>query len=560
MIKSKEILKYLGQLLNEDNIEYERNNLILSPVGSGKTTLIMDDLRKRYKGKKLMLLSTRSLKDSVGEEEHTVTTQEVRRSKLGITDEEVHIMTYAEFGKRVKWGSWKSEFLDSYSVIFCDEIHSLMDYYLKHDSVEYSKAIDVLFQIHEDKRIFYFTATTDKIDKFIETEDSYLYDRVNMNIIDYSQDERIMRHDNSTVYNFTSTHEIEDIVNGIEDMRRKDEKGFIYNERIDGMKRIEELLKKKGLRVISIWSVNNDKHPMTDEQLYVRSILLKTGMIPDEYDFLIINGSMREGWNLYDERVKFAILNTLDETSRIQARGRLRFDLFLLWVRVKGEVKPIELRIIEREKSLGVIERVLGEKLDKDAKDKIAEELNIRREEDNKVVKWPTISKALEKHGYIIKNSRVNIDGKRVSVSTITKNEVVNPSSETRAKSYLRKLGTLKFDKKNEDSLKNYVGGNPTAFKHIKANHKKYVSDDGWTERKFTDITYLLMRDNKPFSRRNYLEYGLVHSDLDKIEVLTERAKYEASSQGLLEKAKADKINKEQAMEQELLDYIRANS
>lgn len=559
MIKSKKELKYLLQLFKEDNVKLEANNMILSPVGSGKTTLIMDFLRKKYIGNKLMLVSTISLKDSTSEEEHTITSQEMRRKKLGITDEDVHVMTYAEFGKMVKWGSWKSDFLDRYSVIFCDEIHSLIDYYLKHDSNEYAKAIDVLFQTHKNKTIFYFTATTEKIDKFMKLEDSHLYDRVNMNIIDYLQDERIMRHTNSLVYNFTRAREIEDIINGIEDMRTKDEKGFIYNERIDEMKKVEELLKNKGIKSILIWSVNNEKHPMTEEQLYVRSVLLKTGKIPDEYDFLIINGSMREGWNLHDKRFKFAIINTLDETSKIQARGRLRFDLFMLWERVKGEVKPIELRIIERERALGVIEKVLGKELDNEAKNVIAEELNIIREEDDKLVKWPTIVKALEKYGYIINNSRVKVDGKRVSVSIITKNEAVNPSSETRAKSYLRKLGALKFDSKNKDSLSNYVGGNPTAFKHIKANYKKYVCGEAWSERKFADVTYLLMRDNKLFSSRNYIEYGLIYIDLEEVEVLTERAKYEPSSQSLLEKAKKAAKARKLQKDEELLAHMMNN-
>lgn len=548
---------FLGQIIKVDNLQYTNNNLILSPTGSGKTYFIMNELVKVNPGRKLMLLSTTSLKESVGELEHTLTSQEVRRKGLGIADEDVHIMTYYEFGSRT---IWNNDFLEMYDVIFCDEIHSLMDYYMIDKSAEYAAAIKVLFDYYEDKKIFHFTATTDKIDKFINMAYQDLYR--NVNIIDYNGDERIKKYHNSYVKEVTSVHEIENAILGIEDMRRLGEKGIFFNERIDGMERIEMLLSKKGLRSISIWSTNNKKHEMTDEQLAVRSTLLKTGIIPEGYDFIIINGAMREGWNLKDERVEMAILNTLDETNKVQARGRIRKDISLLIERVEGEATPVEVQIIQREKLTGVIERVLGEELTSDDKNKIVEEMNIRNNENGRIVGWTTIKSTLDKNGYVIKDKRIKVDGKQIRVSIITKLEKkVKKSTSSKSAKFLSKLGSTKFAKENKVFLSKYINNDDRiAYAHIKSSYEAYVGGDDWSERKFTDVTYLLARDNKLFIKANYSELGLGYNELSDIEVLTERAKYEEGSLSSLEQAKKAEEDREQAMEQELLDYIRANS
>lgn len=539
---------YLGEIVEVDKVEYKRNNLILSPVGSGKTHFIMNTLSKKYEGKKLMLLSTTSLKESVSELDGTITSQEVRRRGLGVTDEDIHIMTYYEFGSKMKW---TDEFVKDYSVLFCDEIHSLMDYYFMQNSVEYAVAIRTLFKEYEDKTIFHFTATTEKMDAFVSKEDQDIYK--NLNIINYENDERIVRYHNLVRREITSTYEIEDELLKIEDLKSLGKIGIIFNDRIDGMERIENILLNKGFRSISIWSINNKKHQMTEEQLRVRGILLKEGIVPEGYDFIIINGAMREGWNLKDDRVEIAIMNTLDETNRIQARGRIRKDISVLIERVKGDYKPLDIRIIEKEKALGIIEKNLGKFLDKDDKDKIAEEFNIRREDNGRFVKWDTIKKALEKNGYIIKDSRKTIDGSRKRGSVITKEEQSKPSTESSAKKYLVKLEQLRFADVNEAFLNKYIGkGKAVAFKHIKSSYIKKVGEGNWTERKFTDVTYQLVKDNELFTSTNYSKYGVSYNQLVPSELLEERAKYESSAQSELEKAETTEV-------QELLDYIAAH-
>ena len=540
---------YLSEILKRDNVKYGSNNMIISPTGSGKTRHMRKDLRELFPGKRLMLVSTTSLKDKLGELEETYTTQDVIKEKFGITDKDTYLMSYSEFGYKIMWNN---KFLNDFTVIQCDEIHSLFEYYSYKKAHNLGAAIKVLFNVHEGKTIFYYTATTAKIDDFINNENEDLYEHVN--IIDYYNDPDIVRYVNYIETEITHIDELEDIILNFGDLRAADKKGFIFNERISSMDNIKKLLSRQGFRSIEIWSINNDKYPMTEEQLYVRSYLLENERFPEGYDFIIFNGAMREGWNLKDERVVIAVMNTLDKTNREQARGRFRGDLAILVTRVSGDNQPIDLRIMKKEKALGVIERILGKYIDTEDKDKIAKELNIRRQEDGRLVKWNTISKVLEKNGYEIKNEQKTIDGKRKMVSIVTKIEQeVKPSTASRASKFMAKLGQTKFAEVNKTFLSNYINKNDKiAYKHIRDNYKMYIGIGEWTERKFADITYLLARDNKLFSQKNYSAYGITYNEITEIEILTERAKYEEAAKGKLKQA-------QEARDRELLNYIAQN-
>lgn len=540
---------YLGEILKRDNVKYGSNNMIISPTGSGKTYHMRNDLKELFPGKRLMLVSTTSLKDKLGELEETYTTQDIIKEKFGITDKDTYLMSYAEFGYKVMWNN---KFLNDFTVVQCDEIHSLFEYYSYKKAHNLGAAIKVLFNVHEGKIIFYYTATTAKIDDFINSENEDLYEHVN--IIDYYNDPDIVRYKNVVKEEFTSVHELEDVIMTLSGLRATDKKGVFFNERISSMRNIKRLLKRQGLRSIEIWSINNDKYPMTEEQLYVRNYLLENERIPEGYDFIIINGAMREGWDLKDERVFIMILNTLDETNQEQVRGRYRGDLPILLVRVKGDTQPLDLRVMNKEKYLGVIERILGKQIGPEEKEAIVEEMNIRRAEDGRLIKWPTISKVLKKNGYNIEDKRIRENGKRKIVSIVTKIEQeVKPSTASRASKFLAKLGQTKFAEVNKAFLSNYIKKNDKiAYKHIRDNYEMYVGIGKWTERKFADVTYLLARDNKLFSQKNYSEYGIIYNEINEIEILTERAKYEEAAKGKLKQA-------QEAKDRELLNYIAQN-
>lgn len=556
--KMKKDKLYLGQLIAIDKVDFGSNNLILSPVGSGKTHLIMDVLRNSYDGNKLMLVSTTSLKDSYESEENILKTSDLSNGSE-LTRDKIHVMTYAEFGSKVKWNN---KFLEDYSVIFCDEIHSLFDYYFKFKVIEYAMAIRVLFERYEDKALYYFTATSEKIDKFVDIEKEDIYEE--LNVISYLEDSRIVSHLNRIELEFTTTEELEESVLSISGLREMGEIGLIYNERIDSMKKTEDILISKGLRPISIWSVNNTKHKMTTEQLFVRHKLLTEGILAEGYDFLIINGSMQEGWNFTDDRLEFAALNTLDKTAQVQARGRIRKDISVLITRIEGESTPIDVKIMKKERALNIIDKYIGKYLDNNDKKIIANEFNVINEITKKIVQWPTIKDTLKSNGYLVENIRKTIDGERKVVSIITYKDGVKNSDEIKSNKFLSKLVKSKFAEVNQKFLDKYLGkGTAVGMKHIQDAYSRYIVRDLWTERKLLDVTYLLARDNKLFSDANYIEYGQKYKHTDELEILKERAKYEVSALMEFRKLESEKERREkeikEAEEKDLLAYIIEN-
>lgn len=549
---------YLGQLIDIDKVDFGSNNLILSPVGSGKTHLIMDVLRNSYDGNKLMLVSTTSLKDSYESEENILKTSDLSNGSE-LTRDKIHVMTYAEFGSKVKWNN---KFLEDYSVIFCDEIHSLFDYYFKFKVIEYAMAIRVLFERYKDKALYYFTATSEKIDKFVDIEKENIYEE--LNVIDYLKDPRIVSHLNRIELEFTTIEELEEGVLSISGLREMGEIGLIYNERIDSMKKTEDILISKGLRPISIWSVNNTKHKMSTEQLFVRHKLLTEGILAEGYDFLIINGSMQEGWNFTDDRLEFAALNTLDKTAQVQARGRIRKDISVLITRVEGESTPIDVKIMKKERALNIIDKYIGKYIDNNDKKIIANELNVINEITKKIVQWPTIKDTLKSNGYLVEDIRKTIDGERKVVSVITYKDGVKNSDEIKSNKFLSKLVKSKFAEVNQKFLDKYLGkGTAVGMKHIQDAYSRYIVRDLWTERKLLDVTYLLARDNKLFSDANYIEYGQKYKHTDELEILKERAKYEVSALMEFRKLESEKEKREkeikEAEEKDLLAYIIEN-
>ena len=541
---------YLGELLKRDGYKHNSaNNLILAPVGSGKTYFIMEDLVKRHSGKKLLLVSTTSLKESLDEEKETITTKDLKRRGRKLGDEELHVMTYAELGTLVKFSP---KFLDTYGLVVCDEIHSLFEYYaMDTNNANYAFVIYFLFTPSDKRSVYYFTATLDKVDAFVKANINILE---SVETINYLADERILRYLNLHEMEFSGLDDLDSLLFNLKGLREAGKKGVIFNEMITEMEKTEEILKRRGYRAISIWSVNNDKKPMSKEQLSVRAHLLKTGIIPDGYDFLIINGSMREGWNLTDEAVEVVILNTYDKTNIIQARGRIRKDIYLQVKRGKKKSTPLNTKILNRVKTYGGLERYLDRDLTTAETRKLAEDLNIRRD-NNTLVMFTTLRKAFDEGGYKVTSERKMIDGKRGTYTIITRSEDTKSSTKAKASSFLNKLERVNFMVKNEEHLDNYpIKGRAVALSNIKNAYVYTTQDFGWNERKLTDVTYFITRDKEIYSKKNYKLYASKLEKMEEIEVLEERARYEAGAALELELAKEAKRAVENQEYDELLD------
>ena len=58
---------------------------------------------------------------------------------------------------------------------------------------------------------------------------------------------------------------------------------------------------------------------MTAEQLRVYNSIVATGMVPLEYDFVIVNKALARGITIQDQRFNHLIVDSVNQVDRIQA-------------------------------------------------------------------------------------------------------------------------------------------------------------------------------------------------------------------------------------------------
>lgn len=411
--------KYLGEIIEEEKPTFGNNNLILSPVGSGKSHLIENMLiPKDYDGKIIYLTSNSALKDSLAPNDNKVrklladnglsvkfyTTG--NKSKFGDKKYSVHVMTYAEFGQWII--NPNTEILHGVEMIFCDEMHSLPRYFEYDNSYKLGVAMHWLLTEHENIQKFYFTAARSSIDK-LEKRMPSIFD--NFKVFDYLDHPEIRKYVANSVYYINHIAQLRVHFKAkLEAFNYYGYKALAFTKLISEQEKLAELAEEEGYKPLVLWSINNERE-MSKEQLEAREYILNTGNIPEPYNILIINSSMQEGWNLFDNKVNWAILDTLDITEQIQALGRIRKDIDLV---IKKTKNPDKVKF-----NVQVPEEYLNRELGNDEKEELCNTIKIL-DTKGRVRKWTTIKEYLKDSGYEIKDKNIKINGKRTRVSVIS--------------------------------------------------------------------------------------------------------------------------------------------
>ena len=79
------------------------------------------------------------------------------------------------------------------------------------------------------------------------------------------------------------------------------------------------MLREQGFRPIELHSLENRDKPMDEEQKRVYYCIQATGMVPPEYDFVIVNRAMERGITIQDKRFDNVIVDSFDKEVREQA-------------------------------------------------------------------------------------------------------------------------------------------------------------------------------------------------------------------------------------------------
>lgn len=395
--------KYLSQVMQEvlKGGELGSNTLIVSPVGSGKTHYIFEDLCKH--AKTLYLCDTTNLKNNVINEYPLHT-------KIGgdkTTFLNIEVMCYAEFGKRIEKDV---NMINNYDYIIADEVHNLIDYERMGRDVKLVLAAQALIQQYTNTKVVWLTATP----LYLEiTNKKFPHFTDNFVIYDFVKNARkydIRRYENRSIRYINHYSDVKTYLTSyLSAFNNFGEKCLVFTQFIDTMQNIESICTDLGLKPICIWSDNNADNPMSVTQRVVKEHLLETGCLKEPYNVLIINRATESGVNIRDPKIQLMICNTKNEVQQVQARGRIRHDIDLLVLKTDNQ-ELLQFSIDDEILGLwltkeSVIERVIVK--------------NNLRNEHGRQIGIKTLPDILEKFGYKLEAKRRT--KKKITMYQITK-------------------------------------------------------------------------------------------------------------------------------------------
>lgn len=199
-------------------------------------------------------------------------------------------------------------------------------------------------------------------------------------------------------------HNLEDYISKL---RPEPKKGYwCYSPLIAENKNIVQLANQLGFNAIELHSANNEDFPMDDEQIRVANIIITTGMVPIDYDFVVVTNAFEKGIKVQDTRFNQLIINSIGLVA-----CELSYGLTCPYQRaLKVPFPPIP-------------EKYMNKLLDLKACRELANELRIRVRDINnsgKFMTWNAIKDCLKDYGYNYEMKRKEIGGKRKTCYIIT--------------------------------------------------------------------------------------------------------------------------------------------
>ena len=396
--------KYLSEIMEDIELSQDKNNLILAPIGSGKThyalEVLMSDKTKKY----LYLCDNSNLKNQMLNEKTTYSTK--RDSDFYKFAPNVLVMTYKEFGYKILYDIHE-EYIKQFDLIIADEIHSCVEYSEFNQDRNLSKSLEFLM-IKHDTPIILMTATSYYLDQLVKVYPSLC----NYNIINLLDNEEIKRYIDKVKLYINNISQIKFYLQqSMDGFKFGGMKAGIYTKQIKDMITIETMCRDLGLKPICIWSEHN-KNGWNDEQKDFMKYLFDTGKFKDPYNILIFNKAMETGINIKDDDVDLCIVNSINLTEQIQARGRFRKDINLVVVKTKELALP--------EMVITLDEKYLNRWMSKEEFEILINSLNIKNAKRQSIGQRAFV-KILKNSKYKLKTKRKRIKDSQITFYYITK-------------------------------------------------------------------------------------------------------------------------------------------
>ena len=384
-------------IIDFDEIQYGKLNLIHAPCGSGKTTFVEKKLwEESYWGDLLYLIDSRNALEAFkirGEEKEY-------NGKIYYKHRGITAMTYATFAALCIYKPDEWLWNDEDSLIVCDELQSVIkwshikngedDLWFRRDSNLHKTALEELHKrIKAGARVVAITATPDSIEN--EFKDYFFKVPIHGVLKQYHAEH---------TFNFQNLSSLATILPA-------DKRGVIYTPHVTQIHKIRDQLQKRGIKAVGFWSENNCDHEMNHEEWAVRDSVILKGIIPDDVQVLLINAASETGINITSP-VDYIVVNDSNPDTQIQAVGRVRHD-----------VETVYLRDYNSQNKAYISRRHLPDKwLDRRLYDEdkrlLCEELNIR-DDRGRLYMWPNVKKSLRFSDFRVTDKQEK-NGRRYSI------------------------------------------------------------------------------------------------------------------------------------------------
>ena len=370
--------------------------MIDAPCGSGKTTAAIEKIAPLATtfDRAIYLIDTKLGKDRLALDTRLTTpykeyADDVRRNFFALDNEgKICVTTYAQFGY---WCfRFGMEFPDYFEYIICDEPQNLVVF----SEMGQQNINDI--PCHKWARwaigravwtgkshVIGITATPDPLERLKLPMNSIPIDKTNLH-----------HYTEKSIKKYASLESVLETLT-------PNQNGGIYITNIDPMEEHAKLLRAHGHNPLLLWSMKNEEHKLSQEQLDARQYIIEHEEVPPQYNIFMFNATAETSINIRPTRKwDFFIANSTNKTVITQSRGRYRGDLPLLYVRdYDGEIIVPE-DCLERWMTIQQMEEMRDKRM------------NLKKDSHGNRPSVKRLTEMLNQNGYIVENG-FNAKGKK---------------------------------------------------------------------------------------------------------------------------------------------------
>lgn len=420
-------------LATQKKLSFRRGayNIIDCGIRTGKTYWAVNNLqeftRDSQLNRVLYLVDTNSLKESIlasyGDTCADADDYWLSPSKWGENINKIGIMCYQGFGMRLING--EGGFLDYIDVICWDECDSIFDFATQ--AFKYARTRDFIRKDIEMSNamilsvIQSFLGTKEYMPLILLGKWEGIINEGRILCIGLSATpERAQAYYSSLVsasnagkleagYRIAEDIYFTNILDHVKKLQPEPGRGYwCYSPYITPNQGIVNAALQRGFNAIELHSLDNKDKPMSNEQRRVYDTIVNTGMVPMEYDFVVVNKALARGINIIDKRFDNVIIDSFDAADRIQA-ARQTFQYQRHLKTFCGEIPDVYLN-----RWLTIDEcRELAEYM-------AVPSLDSAGHNSTKIMAWNSLKNYLPVVGYKIEQKQRQVNKKRVQMCYIS--------------------------------------------------------------------------------------------------------------------------------------------